>query len=184
MLCAQIGSVMVNEAIKLITGIGSTLLGRVLIFNALDMTWRELRVRRDPSAAPITELSDDEAVCGLTPNTEQEPEELPSITAAQLEELLKERAAGRRDFDLIDVREPGEYDIVRIEGATLMPQNRILSGETELDTAREMYVHCKAGSRSANVVRHLREQGAGRVYNVEGGILQWVHDVEPEKPVY
>ena len=65
-----------------------------------------------------------------------------------------------------------------------MPQNRILSGETELDAAREMYVHCKAGSRSANVVRHLREQGAGKVYNVEGGILQWVHDVEPEKPVY
>ncbi|KRF04218.1 molybdopterin biosynthesis-like protein MoeZ [Arthrobacter sp. Soil782] len=183
-LCAQIGSVMVNEAIKLITGIGSTLLGRVLIFNALDMTWRELRVRRDPSAAPITELSDYEAFCGLMLNTEQEPEELPSITAAQLEELLKERAAGRRDFDLIDVREPGEYDIVRIDGATLMPQNRILSGETELDTAREMYVHCKAGSRSANVVRHLREQGAGKVYNVEGGILQWVHDVEPEKPVY
>ncbi|GAB3545289.1 adenylyltransferase/sulfurtransferase MoeZ [Arthrobacter tumbae] len=183
-LCAQIGSVMVNEAIKLITGIGSTLLGRVLIFNALDMTWRELRVRRDPSAEPITELADYEAFCGLTLSAEQEAEEIPSITAAQLRELLEERSAGTRDFDLIDVREPGEHDIVRIEGAALLPQNRILSGETELDATREIYVHCKAGSRSANVVRHLREQGARRVYNVEGGILQWVRDVEPEKPVY
>lgn len=183
-LCAQIGSVMVNEAIKLITGIGSTLLGRVLIFNALNMTWRELRVRRDPSAAPVTELSDYEAFCGLTPAADQEADLLPAITAAHLEELLQERAAGTRDFDLIDVREPGEYDIVRIEGATLMPQNRILNGETKLDPTREIYVHCKAGSRSANVVRYLREQGARHVYNVDGGILQWVRDVEPEKPVY
>lgn len=183
-LCAQIGSVMVNEAIKLITGIGSTLLGRVLIFNALDMTWRELRVRRDPSAVPITELSDYEAFCGLTPAVDEGVEELPSITAARLAELLGERAAGARDFDLIDVREPGEHDIVRIEGATLLPQNRILTGETELDAAREIYVHCKAGGRSANVVRYLREHGARKVYNVEGGILQWVRDVEPEKPVY
>ncbi|SDH38162.1 adenylyltransferase and sulfurtransferase [Arthrobacter subterraneus] len=183
-LCAQIGSVMVNEAIKLITGIGTTLLGRVLIFNALDMTWRELRVRRDPSAAPITELSDYEAFCGLKPAEGGALGELPSITAAQLEELLQERASGARDFDLIDVREPGEYEIVRIDGATLIPQNRILSGETQLDAKREIYVHCKAGSRSANVVRYLREQGARQVYNVDGGILQWVRDVEPDKPVY
>ena len=183
-LCAQIGSVMVNEAIKLITGIGSSLLGRVLIFNALDMTWRELRVRRDPSAAPVTELTDYEAFCGLAPAVDDAADALPTVTAERLEELLHERAAGARDFDLIDVREPGEYDIVRIEGATLVPQNRILTGETVLDPDREIYVHCKAGSRSANVVRHLREQGARQVYNVEGGILQWVRDVEPEKPVY
>jgi adenylyltransferase/sulfurtransferase len=183
-LCAQIGSVMVNEAIKLITGIGSSLLGRVLIFNALDMTWRELRVRRDPSAVPITELSDYEAFCGLAPTADDAAEALPTVTAERLEELLNERAAGARDFDLIDVREPGEYDIVRIEGATLVPQNRILTGETVLDPHREIYVHCKAGTRSANVVRHLREQGARQVYNLEGGILQWVRDVEPEKPVY
>ncbi|WP_309070686.1 molybdopterin-synthase adenylyltransferase MoeB [Arthrobacter sp.] len=182
-LCAQIGSVMVNEAIKLITGIGSTLLGRVLIFNALDMTWRELRVRRDPSAAPITELSDYEAFCGIVP-ADTEGEEVPSVTAERLEELLQERSAGAHDFDLIDVREPGEYEIVRITGATLVPQNRILTGETALDPSREMYVHCKAGSRSANVVRYLREHGARKVYNVEGGILQWVRDVEPDKPVY
>ena len=183
-LCAQIGSVMVNEAIKLITGIGSTLLGRVLIFNALDMTWRELKVRRDPAAVPITELSDYEAFCGLAPAAPADEEALPSVSARRLEELLQQRAAGVLDFDLIDVREPGEYDIVRIEGSTLLPQNRILTGETTLDPDREMYVHCKAGSRSANVVRYLREQGAGRVYNVDGGILEWVRDVEPEKPVY
>lgn len=184
MLCAQIGSVMVNEAIKLITGIGTTLLGRVLIFNALDMTWRELRVRRDPSAAPVTELSDYEAFCGLTPVTTKDEEELPTVTVQQLEELLRDRSAGARDFDLIDVREPGEYEIVRIDGSTLVPQNRVLNGEVQLDPEREMYVHCKAGGRSANVVRFLRQQGARKAYNVDGGILRWISDVEPNKPVY
>ncbi|GAB3539561.1 adenylyltransferase/sulfurtransferase MoeZ [Arthrobacter tecti] len=183
-LCAQIGSVMVNETIKLITGIGTTLLGRVLVFNALDMTWRELKVRRDPDAAAITELADYEAFCGLTPAASGADNGVPSVTVAQLEELLQQREAGSREFDLIDVREPGEYDIVRIDGATLIPQNRILTGDTEIDQDREVYVHCKAGTRSANVVRHLRERGARKVYNVDGGILQWVREVEPEKPVY
>lgn len=183
-LCAQIGSVMVNEAIKLITGIGTTLLGRVLIFNALDMTWRELKVRRDPSAAPVTELSDYEAFCGLTPANSSGTDEVPAVSVARLRELLRERSAGERDFDLIDVREPGEYSIVRIDGSTLVPQNRILSGEEQPDPNREIYIHCKAGTRSAKVVGYLRERGAGKVYNVDGGILAWVREVEPHLPVY
>lgn len=183
-LCAQIGSVMVNETIKLITGIGTTLLGRVLIFNALDMTWRELKVRRDPAAEPIKELADYEAFCGLAAPTEDDDSGMPSVSVTELEDLLQQRAQGTRDFDLIDVREPGEYEIVRIEGATLTPQNRILSGETTLDPERETYVHCKVGGRSAKVVQYLREQGARKVYNVDGGIIQWVREVEPEKPVY
>lgn len=183
-LCAQIGSVMVNETIKLITGIGSTLLGRVLIFNALDMTWRELKVRRDPSAVPITKLTDYEAFCGLAPSPAEDDDVVPSVSVSELEALLRQRSAGGREFDLIDVREPGEYEIVRIEGAALLPQNRILTGEAALDADREIYVHCKAGTRSANVVRYLRQRGARKVYNVDGGILQWVREVEPEKPVY
>jgi molybdopterin/thiamine biosynthesis adenylyltransferase/rhodanese-related sulfurtransferase len=179
-LCAQIGSVMVNEAIKLITGTGRTLLGRVLIFNALRMTWREIAVRKDPAAEPVTGLADYEAFCGLP----AAGPEVPSVDAVRLRELLGERAAGRRDFDLIDVREPGEHRIVSIDGAELVPKDRILAGQYVPDAAREVYVHCKAGGRSADVVRHLRGLGHERVYNVDGGILEWVRQVEPDKPVY
>ncbi|GAA1130009.1 molybdopterin-synthase adenylyltransferase MoeB [Arthrobacter flavus] len=180
-LCAQIGSVMVNEAIKLITGTGVSLLGRVLIFDALEMTWREVRVRRDPDAAPVTELIDYQAFCGLP--TEKAPD-VPSVSVMELETLLRERGSGSRDFDLIDVREPGEYEIVSIDGATLMPRNAILSGEQTVSPDRDVYVHCKAGSRSADVVQHLRAEGHSRVYNVDGGILAWVKQIEPDKPVY
>ncbi|WP_019481665.1 MULTISPECIES: molybdopterin-synthase adenylyltransferase MoeB [unclassified Arthrobacter] len=180
-LCAQIGSVMVNEAIKLITGTGVSLLGRVLIFDALEMTWREVRVRRDPDAAPVTELIDYQAFCGLP--TGKAPG-VPSVSVVELDKLLRERGSGSRDFDLIDVREPGEYEIVSIDGATLMPRNSILSGERAVSRDRDVYVHCKAGSRSADIVQHLRTAGHSRVYNVDGGILEWVKRIEPDKPVY
>ncbi|NOJ58485.1 molybdopterin-synthase adenylyltransferase MoeB [Arthrobacter sp. 260] len=188
-LCAQIGSVMVNEAIKLITGTGVSLLGRVLIFDALQMSWREVRVRRDPDASPVTELMDYQAFCGLpaagdTAADEASENRVPSVSVAELERLLRERGSGERDFDLIDVREPGEYEIVRIDGATLMPKNSVLSGELTVSADRDVYVHCKAGGRSADVVRHLRTEGHSRVYNVDGGILEWVKQIEPEKPVY
>ena len=180
-LCAQIGSVMVNEAIKLITGTGVSLLGRVLIFDALEMTWREVRVRRDPEAVPVTQLIDYQAFCGLTAAATPA---VPSISVIELEKLLHERGKGRRDFDLIDVREPGEYEIVSIDGATLMPKNSILSGDQAVSPDRDVYVHCKAGGRSADVVQHLRTAGHSRVYNVDGGILEWVRQIEPDKPVY
>ncbi|MBP2215871.1 molybdopterin-synthase adenylyltransferase MoeB [Arthrobacter sp. CAN_C5] len=188
-LCAQIGSVMVNEAIKLITGTGVPLLGRVLIFDALEMSWREVRVRRDPDAVPVTELMDYQAFCGLPADGEAassaaSENPIPSVSVAELEQLLRERGSGQRDFDLIDVREPGEYHIVRIDGATLMPKNSVLSGELTVSADRDVYVHCKAGGRSADVVRHLRTEGHSRVYNVDGGILEWVKQIEPEKPVY
>ncbi|MBG6189618.1 adenylyltransferase/sulfurtransferase [Arthrobacter sp. CAN_A212] len=188
-LCAQIGSVMVNEAIKLITGTGVPLLGRVLIFDALEMSWREVRVRRDPDAVPVTELMDYQAFCGLpavgdaTGDAASE-NPIPSVSVTELEQLLRERGSGQRDFDLIDVREPGEYHIVHIDGATLMPKNSVLSGELTVSADRDVYVHCKAGGRSADVVRHLRTEGHSRVYNVDGGILEWVKQIEPEKPVY
>ncbi|MDM7989875.1 molybdopterin-synthase adenylyltransferase MoeB [Arthrobacter sp. zg-Y877] len=181
-LCGQIGSVMVNEAIKLITGTGRTLLGRVLVFNALEMSWRELRVRRDPDAVPVTELSDYQAFCGLTP---AEPAPAGAeVDVAELRDLLAERAAGAREFDLLDVREPGEYEIVRIDGARLAPRASVLAGEFRPDRDRPVYVHCKSGVRSAEVAAYLRRAGYPQVYNVTGGILEWVRRVEPEKPVY
>src|SRR5262245_60670277 len=109
-LCASIGSVMVNEAIKLITGIGETLLGRLLVFDALEMSWREVAIRKDPATAPITELIDYEAFCGVVSEEAQEAAAGSTITAQELKDMID---AGK-DFALIDVREPAEYEIVQI----------------------------------------------------------------------
>jgi adenylyltransferase/sulfurtransferase len=181
-LCAQIGSVMAGEAIKLITGIGRTLLGRVLMLNALEMTWREVRVRRDPEAAPITKLVDYEAFCGIRPAVALDPERI--VSASELAAMLESRGAGRRDFDLIDVREPGEHAIVSIPGAELVPRGAILSGDVELPRDRELVLHCKGGVRSAEVLGALLERGYTRVAHLDGGIMSWVREVEPEKTVY
>ncbi|KNC20062.1 molybdopterin biosynthesis-like protein MoeZ [Arthrobacter sp. RIT-PI-e] len=182
-LCAQIGSVMVNEAVKLITGTGTTLLGRLLVFDALEMSWRELRVQPDPSAQRITELVDYEAFCGLTP-AGSEDDAVPTVTVDELAALLADRSAGTADFELVDVRSPEEHAIVHIDGARLVPKDTILDGEVAVDPSRPVYVHCKSGVRSADVVRFLRARGHDDVYSVEGGIAAWVERIEPAKPRY
>jgi molybdopterin/thiamine biosynthesis adenylyltransferase/rhodanese-related sulfurtransferase len=201
-LCGQIGSVMVNEAVKLITGVGSTLLGRVLVFDALEMTWRELRVRPDPAAPRITELIDYEQFCGLpspaaarvsedTKDTDDSSERrsdaedaVPTVSVEELAVLLAERSAGGADFDLLDVRTPEEHAIVSIDGAVLVPKNLILDGDAVIDGSRTVYVHCKSGVRSADVVRFLRGQGHRSAVSVGGGIIEWVRRIEPEKMTY
>ncbi len=184
MLCAAVGSLMVTEAVKLITGVGRSLLGRVALFDALGGSWREIRVSKDPAAEPVTELTDYEAFCGVTPAAQADTEH--TVTATQLATMLASRKAGLKDFELVDVREPGEYDIVRIDGAVLIPQGRILAGEAwaEIPQDREIVFHCKAGTRSANVLAAAQKAGYQRVSHLEGGILSWVRDVEPHKPVY
>ncbi|MDP9985158.1 adenylyltransferase/sulfurtransferase [Arthrobacter oryzae] len=184
MLCAAVGSLMVTEAVKLITGVGRSLLGRVALFDALGGSWREIRVAKDPAAEPITELTDYEAFCGIAPAAQADIEH--TVTATQLATMLASRKAGLKDFELVDVRESGEYDIVRIDGARLIPQGRILAGEAwdELPQDRDIVFHCKAGTRSANVLAAARQAGYQRVSHLDGGILAWVRDVEPEKPVY
>ncbi|MDE8667281.1 molybdopterin-synthase adenylyltransferase MoeB [Pseudarthrobacter sp. H3Y2-7] len=184
MLCAAVGSLMVTEAVKLITGVGRSLLGRVALFDALGGSWREIRVSKDPAAEPITELTDYEAFCGITPGVAADTEH--TVTATQLATMLASRKAGLKDFELVDVRETGEHDIVRIDGSVLIPQGRILAGEAwaELPQDKDIVFHCKAGTRSANVLAAARKAGYQRVSHLDGGILAWVRDVEPEKPVY
>lgn len=184
MLCAAVGSLMVTEAVKLITGVGRSLLGRVALFDALGGSWREIRVSKDPAAEPITELTDYEAFCGVTPAVSADTEH--TVTATQLATMLASRKAGLKDFELVDVREAGEHDIVSIEGSVLIPQGRILAGEAwaELPQDKDIVFHCKAGTRSANVLEAARKAGYQRVSHLDGGILAWVRDVEPEKPVY
>ncbi|SDP02801.1 adenylyltransferase and sulfurtransferase [Arthrobacter sp. ok909] len=184
MLCAAVGSLMVTEAVKLITGVGRSLLGRLALYDALGGTWREIKVARDPEAERITELTDYEAFCGIAPTADAGTEH--TVTATQLATMLASRNAGLKDFHLVDVRESGEYEIVRIEGSVLIPQGRILAGEAwqDLPQDAEIVFHCKAGTRSAAVLAAARAAGYERVSHLEGGILAWVRDVEPGKPVY
>lgn len=184
MLCAAVGSLMVTEAVKLITGVGRSMLGRVALFDALGGSWREIKVSKDPAAEPITELTDYEAFCGITPAPAGDS--VPTVTATELSGMLEARAAGERDFELVDVREIGEHEIVSIDGSVLIPQGRILAGEawTELPQDKEIVFHCKGGTRSAAVLAAAQRAGYTRVSHLDGGILAWVHDVEPGKPVY
>ncbi|WP_372697964.1 molybdopterin-synthase adenylyltransferase MoeB [Arthrobacter sp. JSM 101049] len=181
-LCAQIGSVMAGEAIKLITGVGVPLLGRVLILDALAMTWREIRLRPDPQTVqPDALLADYPAFCGVSPAAERQ---LPAIDAPALRRMLAEREAGGRDFLLIDVREAGEAEIVRIEGAELAPRGQVLGGDIELPRDRELVLHCKSGGRSGEVLGYLLDHGYRDVRHLDGGIAAWVEQVEPGKPMY
>ncbi|MGM7777807.1 molybdopterin-synthase adenylyltransferase MoeB [Arthrobacter sp. KNU-44] len=184
MLCAAVGSLMVTEAVKLITGVGRSMLGRVALFDALGGSWREIKVSKDPEAEPITELTDYEAFCGITPAPAGDS--VRTVTATELSGMLEARAAGESDFELVDVREIGEHEIVNIDGSVLIPQGRILAGEawTELPQDKEIVFHCKGGTRSAAVLAAAQRAGYTRVSHLDGGILAWVRDVEPGKPVY
>lgn len=184
MLCAAVGSLMVTEAIKLITGVGRSLLGRVALFDALGGSWREIKVSKDPAAPPVTELTDYEAFCGIAPAQSTDADH--TVTATELAGMLAARSSGDADFELVDVRETGEHDIVSIDGSVLIPQGRILAGEAwaELPQDKDIVFHCKGGTRSANVLEAARKAGYTRVRHLDGGILAWVRDVEPDKPVY
>ena len=170
MLCAAVGSLMVTEAIKLITGVGRSLLGRVALFDALGGSWREIKVAKDPEAEPVTELTDYEAFCGITPAADAGS--VPTVSATELAGMLEAREAGEQDFELVDVRETGEHDIVNIDGSVLIPQGK------------DIVFHCKSGARSASVMAAARKAGYTRIKHLDGGILAWVREVEPYKAVY
>jgi adenylyltransferase/sulfurtransferase len=181
-LCASIGSIMVNEAIKLITGIGEPLLGRLMVYDALEMSYRTIRVRKDPETKPITELIDYEAFCGAVSADAQDAATGHTITAGELKEMIN---AGK-DFALIDVREPNEYEIVNIPGARLIPKDRILSGEAlaEIPQDRPVVLHCKSGARSAEALAALHRAGFADAVHVGGGVLAWINQVDPSLPTY
>ncbi|MEV0684542.1 MULTISPECIES: adenylyltransferase/sulfurtransferase MoeZ [unclassified Nocardia] len=180
-LCASIGSVMVTEAIKLITGIGETLLGRLMVYDALDMNYRTIKLRRDPERQPITELIDYEAFCGVVSEEGQAAAAGSTVTAAELKDLLD-----ADKVELIDVREPVEWDIVHIDGATLIPKDRILSGEalSELPQNKPIVLHCKTGIRSAEALAALKRAGFADATHLQGGVVAWAKQVDPSLPVY
>jgi molybdopterin/thiamine biosynthesis adenylyltransferase/rhodanese-related sulfurtransferase len=187
-LCASIGSIQVNEAIKLITGIGEPLVGRLMIYDALEMTYRSVKVRKDPECPvcgknpTVTELIDYEEFCGAVSEEAQEAAAGSTITARQLKDM---QDAGENIF-LVDVREPNEYEIVSIPGATLIPKGEFLSGAAleRLPQDKRIVLHCKSGARSAECLAIAKNAGFSDAVHVGGGVLSWISTIDPSLPSY
>jgi adenylyltransferase/sulfurtransferase len=181
-LCASIGSIMVNEAIKLITGIGEPLLGRLISYDALEMRYREVKIRKDPETPKITELIDYDAFCGVVSDEAANAAAGSTITPAE----LKAKFDNGDIFELIDVREPHEYEIVNIKGAKLIPKDRILSGEAlaGLPQDKPIVLHCKSGARSAEALAALHKAGFKDATHLGGGVLAWARQIDKSLPTY
>ena len=191
-LCASIGSIQVTEAIKVLTGIGEPLVGRLMIYDALEMTYRQVKVRKDPECAvcgknpTVTELIDYDAFCGSISDEAAEAARDSTITVTELKDKLDRREAGQEDFVLIDVREINEFEIVSIPGAVLIPKGEFLNGSAlaGLPQDKQIVLHCKVGGRSAEVLAVLKGAGFANSVHVGGGVIQWVNQIEPAKPTY
>ena len=181
-LCASIASVMGTEAIKLITGIGEPLLGRLMVYDALDMTYRTIRIRKDPSTPEITELIDYDAFCGVITDEAAHASMDATVTPRELREMLDSSSK----FALIDVREPVEWDINRIEGAELIPKSTIESGDglARLPQDRVPVLYCKTGVRSAEALAVLKKAGFSDAIHLQGGIVAWAKQLEPDMVMY
>jgi len=179
-LCASIASVMGTEAIKLITGIGESLLGRLMIYDALAMSYRTIDIRKDPQAPAITGLVDYEAFCGAV--SEPPVAADASITPGELRDLMDSGAA----IALIDVREPVEWEINRICGAVLIPQSVLQSSEgmAALAPGAIPVLYCKTGVRSAQALAALHRAGFANAVHLRGGIVAWAAQLEPDMAMY
>ena len=178
-LCASIGSMMATEAIKLITGIGESLLGRVLIHDALAMSHHTVAIRKDPQAPAVTALIDYDAFCGPVCDVAVTD---ATITASQLRDLM----ASGAPIALIDVREPAEWAINRISGAVLVPKSAIDGGEAlaGLPGDATLVLYCKTGVRSAQALAALHRAGFGDALHLYGGIVAWARELEPDMAMY
>jgi len=181
-LCASIASIMGTEAIKLITGIGESLLGRLIVYDALDMTYRTIRIRKDPAAPPITGLIDYEEYCGVVSPDAEEAARNASLTPGELRDLLD---SGRK-VALIDVREPVEWEINHIEGAELIPKSTIDTGEglAKLPHDRVPVLYCKTGVRSAEALATVKKAGFSDALHLQGGIVAWARQFQPDMVMY
>ncbi|ORA58325.1 adenylyltransferase/sulfurtransferase MoeZ [Mycobacteroides franklinii] len=181
-LCASIASVMGTEAIKLITGIGDSLLGRLTVYDALDMTYRTIKIRKDPATPEITELIDYDAFCGVISDEASAAVADSTITPRELRELLD----ADKKVALIDVREPVEWDIVHIDGAELVPKSTLESGDglAKLPQDRQAVLYCKTGIRSAEALVAVKKAGFADAVHLQGGIAAWAKQVDPDMVMY
>ncbi|MEC4894763.1 MAG: molybdopterin-synthase adenylyltransferase MoeB [Oscillatoria sp. PMC 1051.18] len=187
-LCGIIGSIQATETIKVILGAGDTLSGRLLLYNALDMKFRELKLRPNPERPVIEKLIDYEQFCGIPQARAEEAKqrmEMAEMTVQELKQLLDSSA---NDFVLVDVRNPNEYEIAKIPGAILVPLPDIENGVgidkiKEISNGKRLVAHCKMGGRSAKALGILKEFGIQGT-NVKGGILAWSREVDSSVPEY
>ena len=185
-LPAAIGTIQATETVKLILGIGEPLIGRLLLYDALGMSFREMKLRKDPNCPvcgdnpTVTELIDYQEFCGIPQAAAQEQEnEIPEVTV----EELKKRLDNGEGLSVLDVREPHEYEVANI-GARLIPLGELPDRLEELDKDAPLAVHCKTGGRSAKAVKILQNAGFQNVYNVKGGITAWSEEIDPSIPKY
>jgi molybdopterin/thiamine biosynthesis adenylyltransferase/rhodanese-related sulfurtransferase len=187
-LPGTIGSLQASETLKLILGIGEPLIGKLLLYNALDLSFDFVKLRKNPNCKmcgdnpEITELIDYEAFCGVPGHDHDEGSAGPDwdISASELAQRLKNGEPLR----LIDVREPHELEISHIEGSSLIPLGQLAARLSELDSAQEMVLFCKAGTRSARALELLVSAGFRKVKNLKGGINAWAQEVDPSLPIY
>jgi adenylyltransferase/sulfurtransferase len=188
-LCATIGSIQTTEAIKVLTGIGESLIGSLMVYDALDMTFRKIKVRKDPNCPLCSEnatqkelLPDYEAFCGTLSEAAQEASAGSTITVAQ----LKSKIDADENFYLIDVREPSEYEIVKIPTSHLIPKQGFLDGSVlaTLPQDKPIILHCKSGVRSAECLAILKNAGFADASHVAGGVIAWAKQIDTTLPVY
>jgi adenylyltransferase/sulfurtransferase len=181
-LCASIASVMGTEAIKLVTGIGDPLLGRLMVYDALDMNYRTINIRKDPETPKITELIDYEDFCGVASDEAAEASADSTLTPRELRDLMD---SGKK-VALIDVREPVEWDINHIVGAQLVPKSTLESGEglAKLPQDRITVLYCKTGVRSAEALAAVKKAGFSDAKHLQGGIVAWAKQLEPDMVMY
>lgn len=181
-----IGLIQATEVVKLILGVGDPLIGRLLLFDALGMKFRELKLRKNPEcpvcgdAPSVNELIDYEQFCGITPEAEDEAKGIEELNAIQLKAELDE---GRELF-LLDVRNPMEREICCLEGSHLIPLDQLMNRIHELDSAHDMVVYCRSGARSAQAIQMMQQAGFRKLRNLRGGILAWSDEVDPSVPKY
>ncbi|MBX6356988.1 MAG: adenylyltransferase/sulfurtransferase MoeZ [Micromonosporaceae bacterium] len=188
-LCASVGSIQVTEAIKLLTGIGEPLVGRLTVYDALEMSYRTIKVRKDPNCVlcgenpTVTDLLEDyDDFCGAVSDEAAQAVVDSTITVTELADWQR----SGKDFLLVDVREPAEYEIVRIPGSVLIPKGQILSGEAlaSLPQDKQIVLHCKSGARSAEALAALKAAGFRDAVHVHGGVLAWIKQIDPSLPSY
>jgi adenylyltransferase/sulfurtransferase len=185
-----VGAIQANETIKLILGADGILVNRLLLFDAWRMRFRELKLRKDPSCPicgerpTITGLIDYEEFCGLKPppmSQHVEERVMEEMTATE----LKERLDGGENLQIIDVREPNEYEIARLQTSKLIPLGQVVARMNEIDESRATVLHCKGGVRSAKAIEALKRAGyTGRLINLKGGITAWSDEVDQSVPKY
>jgi adenylyltransferase/sulfurtransferase len=182
-----VGTIQATEALKLILGLGEPLVGRLLLIDTLRMQFRTLKLQRDPTCPvcgtrELTELIDYEEFCGVRKAAAATltAQAIPEVTPRE----LAERLARGDDIDVLDVREPHEWEIAKIPGARLVPLGTLAEVLPTLDPTREVVVHCKGGGRSSRAVRQMQAAGFSRVWNLAGGIGRWSDEVDPMVPKY